>query len=450
MHYTVDPSFNMTTAAAKGLHALMYKLQEKVKKAGLSPAEFHRDNPGTLKIEMPSAEFVRLIHAKSTNVDHIRRVIKDLGNLKADLDRVDESGKLRIRFLNLFISADYDEARVIFEIPEQTTRMLVSEKTAAVIDLLTVAEKFKCKYSIFLNDLLEERAYQTGTEDFILELDDEQLRNAMKIPFKEVGKKKVYTYKEPSNLKRKVLDVAIEELNTAGLRFEVVFYKHEKRFGTIYWVFDVRSRQSLLNQEIMNKFSHEINAIHKALKDMHLSDSALSEILQGLSSEKDVAYVEYNIEQTRSRKAKKSQAGLFMTCMVNNHDAFDSIWADKKRERDLEAKRRKQEYQDELNRQRTAHTEEFIGHKLQSKMTELKSNKDLCNELIPQFLEHLETIPFTSAKKIKEQVILIGINKDIFEDRIFINFIEGLVKQSVDQDELDKYVQGKGTVLIMD
>lgn len=449
IHQTVDPSKKITLAQAKTLNAVQYKLQQIVRNSKLSVQQFHKNHQGNLTIDMPAHEFRRLINCESRNMTHLRQVISEIKDLSATWDTLTPDSKGEIGFINLFIAANYSDATFTFKIPEETTRLLVSENPAAVIDVLTVAQ-LSSKYAVFFNDMLEEWSYKTSSDDFQIVISDDDLRNLMKIPFKMSGKDRVYSYPQPGILKRKVIDPAVSEINEANLRFLVRKFTNKKSNGVVHWIFDVVSKKTMIIHQFASKNTVEINDIRHDLRQLKLSEDAIRTYIDALASDYDLEYIRYNIEivqdQVKRNKAG-NPGGLFRACMDRNKETFEPIWEDKKIQRDLDAELKKREYEKNLKEQLDRHTEEFIKIKTESLIEAVLESDSLKALHVVDFKAYLSKIPLKSSKDLIRVLDSSGLLNSIIKDHIFTDYLTNFVRKNLDPDDLQYFIKSKGTRL---
>lgn len=446
IHQTLDPKLKITASQAKALNAVQYKLQRAIKNSQTSVSEFLALHIGNLTIKMKSNEFRKLINCDSRNIAHLRAVINDLKQMSIGEDTLDQSGSGRISFRNMFIFADYTDAFFICEIPESTTRLLVTDKPSAIIDCISVAQNLSSKYAIFLNDLLEEWSFSEKSDDYTILIQDSELRNLMKIPFKEVNKKKVYSYPQPSVLKQKVIKKATEEINEADLRFKIVEYDYRATDDGILWYFNVVSVKTQQAQEFNTNNAIEIAEIRKKLKELKLSDPAINSIISSLATDYDLAYVTYNLDIVKNN-SRTNPAGYFMTCIEKNKDAFEPIWKQICLDREIEKKIKQREYQKTVNTLIEQHTEELVDSKTKAFVKHLATNPEMLDSLQESFAEHLSAIKLPSAQSMLTKLQATGMSMQFLEDSIFVAFLKKQIKKTITEDELTDYRRAKGTQL---
>lgn len=451
IHQTLDPSKKITATQAKALNAVQYKLQKEVKDRGLTANQFHKNHPGNLVVTMPSQEFRRLINCESRNTDYLRKIMMEIKNLSAGEDTFDpETGKGRLFFRNLFIAAEYTDSTFSFQIPEETTRLLVTDAPSAVIDVLTVAQKLSSKYAVFLNDLLEEWSYKESSDDFKIVIEDSKFRNLMKIPFKLVGRTREYSYPQPAILIRKAVAPAVEEINDANLRFEIKNYGHVKKDGTIHWIFEVVSKKSLVIHQFTVKNSVEIAEVRKQLKDIKVSDEAIRGLMNNLSSDYELAYLRYNIDIVKSQMKRgkvSNSGGLFMSCIDNNRESFEPVWREMRLQRDVEIALKKREYEDHLEKVREANVAELTEIKAGNTLIRLKAEPDALSLLLESFKEHLSKIPVPAAKKMLELLESRDHANKVIDDPLFYRFLLAEVRKNLTEKEIEDFSRSKGTTL---
>lgn len=452
IHQTINPLVKYSAMQAKVLHAVQYKLQQMMTDSKLTPQQFHLNHKGNLTIRMDAVDFRRLIDCESRNTVYIKKVMGELRKLSANWDSLSPDGKTgKIGFQNLFIAAEYTDAQFIFKIPEETTKHLISEKTSAVIDVLTVAQSLESKYAVFLNDLLEENSYSSNSDDFNITLTDEQLRNLLKIPYKESGKKKIYAYPQPASLIRRAIEPAVTQINKANLRFEVVSYTHAKKDQKIYWFFDVVSKKTKLLHQFAVNYSVELDVVRKALRDFGVTETAVLKIVNAISSDRELDYVQFNInivrQKIKTKTVSSTPARLFMTCMERNREAHDEKWEDHKKQKRIDQALRKSQYEEELNKNRYIRTEELVEIRVQNELDRLKKSNLELQLHHDDFIGFLSNLPTGSAKKLRKAIEDNGLQASVLDDVLFNRYINGLVKQSVTAEDIDDYMKKVGSTL---
>lgn len=448
IHQTVDPTKKITATQAKALNAVQYKLQVLAKEYGLSASQFHQNHPGNLIVTMASQEFRRLINCESRNTAYLRKIMDEIKNLSATEDTLDGTGKGRIAFRNLFIAAEYTDSTFKFEVPEETTKLLVTDVPAAIIDVLTVANSLSSKYAVFMNDLLEEWSYKEGTDDFKIVVDDARLRNLMKIPFKMNGRTKVYSYPQPAILKRKAIDPAVSEINEANLRFEISNYTHMKKDGKLYWYFDVISKKTMLVHQFSVKNAFEIADTKQKLRDLRVSEEAIRTIISSMTSDYDLAYVQYNIdivEQQAKRGRAANAGGLFISCMERNKEQFEPIWQDMKVQREADKAFKRNQYEAKLAKDRKARIEELVELTTQVQLDRLIIAPQGADALVDDFIAHLSNIPMPAAKALHSELVVDRQRKDFIKSPLFYKYLQDNVRKNLSSEEIEHYIRSKGS-----
>lgn len=450
IHQTINPTVKYTAMQAKVLHAVQFMLQQAMIKEGVTPQEFHRNHKGQLEVTIKSTDFRRLIDCESRNSDYIRKIMNELRNLSSTWDTLSTDGKHgKISFHNLFIAAEYTSSHFKFLLPNYTVKLLVSDEKSAVIDVLTVAQSLDSKYAVFLNDLLEEYSYKTSSDDFIITLTDDELRNLMKIPFKEKDKVKVYSYPQPAALVRTVLDPATTQINAANLRFEVFDYNYGKKDGQLYWTISVASKKTKLLHNFAVQHALELDGIRKALKEFGVSASAITKISNSISSEKELDFVQFNIgivkQNIKENTVKTTPARLFMHCHENNRETHDSKWIEHKRQKELETSIRRAQYEAEVKKQRKILTDEFIEYKVEDFIKSLLAGNENRSLISSDFLKYLSNIPFKSSLNLQQSIMENGITDEIINDVLFAKYLRGLFAVTITDEEIDNYMEQVGS-----
>lgn len=450
IHQTFNPKIAFTAIQAKVLHAVQYKLQQMCLELNYSAAEFHVKHSGELHISMDSSEFRRLIDCESRNTTYIKKVMEELASLSATQDTLTtdpQNGS--IKFLNFFIGAEYTNSRFTFVLPQHTVRTLVSDNKSAVIDVLTVAQSLNSKYAVFFNDLLEQWSYREKTDDFTITVTDHELRNLLKIPFKMVGKKKVYTYPQPASFIRIAIDPAIRQINEANLRFSIENYTHKKIDNERYWIFEVVSRKTIALHNFAAQNAVALDNIRKALNEFGVTPSTVAKIMTSIDTEQELDYVEFNIDIVRSKKKTNtittSPASLFMSIMDKNREKHNEKWADLKRERQLQLTIKKSKHEKMLHQQKQEAAEKYIEEKANILLTQITKRPSDFSHIQEEFSQHLSNIPTKTSSQMRATLEAKGLSPDLISEPIFHKFLSSYVKRNVDVKELDDYLSKHAT-----
>ena len=452
IHRTINPTSNFTAMQAKVLHAVQFMLQQQMHNERASPQEFHRSHRGPMTVTIKSSDFRRLIDCDSRNSKYIRNIMNEIKNLSVAQDTLSDDGQQgKISFYNCFIAAEYTSTHFKFQLPNQTVKMLVSEDKAAIIDVLTVAQSLDSKYAVFLNDLLEEHSYMTSSDDFLITLTDDQLRNLMKIPFKLKDKVKVYSYPQPAALVRTVLKPATTQINAANLRFEVVDYSYVKKDGVLYWSFSVASKKTKLLHNFAVLHALELDGIRKSLKEFGVSASAITKISNSISSEKELDYVQFNIqivkEKIKEKTVKTTPARLFMSCHEKNREAHDSKWVEHKRQKEIENSIRRAQYEAQIKKEREALTAEYVDHKVEKFVKALLDGHEDRTSVSTEFLDYLSNIPTKTSSSLQQAIGKKGMTDDIIKDAFFSKYLKGVFATTLTEEEIENYLKQVGTTI---
>lgn len=445
IHQTFNPKIALTATQAKVLHAVQYKLQQMCLDLKYSAKEFHVKHPGELHISMDSSEFRRLIDCESRNTAYIKKVMEELATLSATQDTLTsdpENGS--IKFLNFFIGAEYTNSKFTFVIPQHTVRTLVSDDKSAVIDVLTVAQSLNSKYAVFFNDLLEQWSYKEQTDDFIISVTDEELRNLLKIPFKMKGSTKVYSYPQPASFIRIALDPAVSQINAANLRFKVENFYSKKIDKERYWFFEVVSRKTIALHNFAAQNAFALDNIRKALTEFAVAPPAISKIITSITTDQELDYVQFNIDIVRSKMKsntiKSSPASLFISIMDSNRDKHEAKWEELKRERKIQLQVRKTVHEKMLQTQRAEATEKYFEQKATILLEQISSNRDKFPDVKEAFLQHLSNIPTKSSTQLQTRCMKNGLDSNVINEPIFKKFLSSYVKRNIDESELKEYL----------
>lgn len=449
IYFRTDPNTEMTLGAAKALNVVTYLIQRRAHSAGLSPDAYNRKlGEGIVELDCSSSEFMMLIGCNSKNHDYLKSMVQEAGTMRYKWDNNQSNESMSAGFINAFIKGEVVNGRVRFELPPKTRRMLLTETPVAAINFIALHEKIQSKYGMALNDLIEERTFEERKATLTFTIDDENLRKALKIRATEVDGLIKYSYPFPTDLKRKVIDRAVNDYNNANLDFQILDdYGYKKVRGTIFWTFTVISRPESERRKLALEFTDELIAANIAMTEFHLPESTRAEIISSIADEYELNYVLFCIQQTKSAKDAKNKGGYFTTCYRNNRDAFASVWEVRKLNRIKEQADRAEQHMQFISLQK----ENFKKQFKKSYIAEIAEiyNKD--RKLPSGFETAVREFCLPKGRTLNADVFLQSVeNKgDIdFNSPVFAAFISTWIAEHC-QEDMNHYVESQ-TIQIPD
>jgi 3-methyladenine DNA glycosylase AlkC len=452
IHYLVNPELDIPANAIKGLNALQFQLQDEIRASNLTIAEYHeRLGDAPLKLRIPMSRFLALMSLKTGNYEYLRDFLGSMEDIKVKWDSVDGKGSFDIGFVNLFAAARINNRCVEFQLTKEARILLASEENVAVIDFIKVAEKLKSRYSMHMNDLIEEHMQgRKGNQTFTI--DDDTLRVALKIPYTIKDKVRIYSYKYPSELKQKVLDRVIVEYNEADMGFKINSVEAIKsQFDkTVMWSFDISSKAILLRNQVASEFSGEILEISHKLKKYGVSEASRVAILNGLVNEFEVAYAQYCIDKVAEalqREVKTNPGGYLVKAMKNNRESFESVWEVRLRERQLakkaEAARRQKKIEDQI----MEHRNNFISKKVDEVVSQITLGSLDYEIYRLDFQNFLKTFCISAIQRKWYKSVVNGDIEvsEIVKSHFFRGFLSSNLE--IDEVEINEYIRSRSLTI---
>ena len=239
------------------------------------------------------------------------------------------------------------------------------------------------------------------------------------------------------------------DVNAANLRFEVVDYNYVKKDGVLYWSFSVASKKTKLLHNFAVLHALELDGIRKSLKEFGVSASAITKISNSISSEKELDYVQFNIEivkeKIKEKTVKTTPARLFMSCHEKNREAHDSKWLDHKRQKEIENSIRRAQYDAQIKKERENLTAEYIEQKVEIFVKALLEGNEDRNSVSTEFLDFLSNIPTKTSSNLQLSISKKGMTDDIIKDVLFTKYLKGVFSATVTEDEIENYLEQVGT-----
>lgn len=432
INYTIPADYSMSVASAKVLNTLIYLFQQEAMKTTASVEEYNLmlgDGPVTLAI--PYSEILPL-SGKSKNYDHIRSTMKFLRDLKI----VWQEGQA---FHNLFSTGyiDDESTEVILKIPAETRKLFLDENHAAVVDLLKVNHTMKNVYGVFFHDVIESKASEADAavgESLVLEIENEELRNSLRVPKVTCEKTKQVKYKFPavSQFKQKVLDKAVQDYNNADMRFEVLKYDHRNKGQ--YWNFHLIKKSEAKVRKVAAEHPELILKISDELGSMKYKREMKNELLNSLDTYKKVQYVLYCIEKTKQARGIKStnQAGYLKAILENNKDAFEEEWKSIQVLEIAQRKKEKAEKQKRIEEQKENARSDFIKKRTDFLLKRLLEDEE---KLKADLFYYLEEENDPRRRSIKSKIEEVG-----FDEQTLRYARQFIVAKLISEIEIQNYI----------
>lgn len=406
IHFTLDPKVSMTGSAAKGLNSLIFAMQRQARQLSDSILDYHSKlGKGNTVIHMQMAEFSRLIGVSSRNYEALKRAIFEMGGLKVTWSNDETGSHANYGFHNLFVRAEVRDSLIEFVIPPESRELFINDKNVAVIDFVKVAESLSSKYSIFLHDIIEENMAKVVDHSVnnILEFTNDELRNALKVPYDFVDGKKKYSYSTPSKFIDKVLRPAITEYNAAEMKYRILGFVHVK--GKIWSLEIIPVSKSYLRQLEIER-PDDLHELIVSLKHFGLNELNRNEFINSVETEKDFEYLLYCRDVTikNSRMKNGSAGGFFRTVFKNNQDTFDTIWQTSIKEREIaNASKRKRELE-LIESQRNEYRAEYIRNRVDALLEKIYVDEDKLDEFMERLVLYMLDMKHPLARRYKKEI----------------------------------------------
>lgn len=445
IHFTVDPKTEMTLGSAKGFNAVNYLMQVKALNSKLSASAYNEllgDSSVTIKVKC--AEFMSLIGSSSRNFAYLKKLVNEIGQMRYthDNNRLDHG--MSFSFVNMFTKGEIHNGEVIFIIPPETRTLLISDKPVAVIDFITLHSKIQSKFGIALNDIIQQQMHGIESESKVFTLNDATLRNALKIKYKTVDGVVKYSYHQPHDFQRKVLQIAVDDYNNAGMEFKVTDFKYEKQLGQIYWTFFVEHYNSVKRKEVIVEFSAEILKASATLTEFKVSDFMRGQIISNISCEFDVHYLLYCIQLTKEKKAD-TPAAYFIAVYENNKKAFTETWEIRKLEIESEKIKRAEKHLAFIRAQKEEFRKKFYKAYASSVADQFYRTNTFPFNLEEALINHCRSMGRTlKANEILNQI---KEKRDIdFASPVFASFYPDWIENNC-SDELNTFINNQTLIL---
>ncbi|WP_240224603.1 replication initiation protein [Rheinheimera hassiensis] len=406
IHFTLDPKVSMTGAAAKGLNALIYAMQRQARYLSDNITEYHAKlGKGNTVIQMPISEFAKLIGVSSRNYQAFKKTIYEMGDMKVTWSNDEKGAAGNFGFHNLFVRAEVKDSGLEFVIPPESRELFINDKNVAVIDFVKVADCLSSKYSIFLHDIIEES--MNGIADHsqvnVLQFTNEELRNALKVPYDLKAGEKTYSYPQPSRFIDKVLKPAVSEYNAAEMKYHILGYNHDR--GRV-WHFEIIPLSKTYIRRLELERPDELHALIMAMKQFGLNELNRSEFINSVVDEKDFEYLLYckDVTLKNTRKVNGNAGGFFRTVFKNNSEQFNKIWEIACKEREIASVARRNKEQEHIDKQKEAHKTAYIKNRIDAFLKPIYENEDALDEFMEALMVHAINIKHPSSRKYKSEI----------------------------------------------
>lgn len=406
IHFTLDPKVSMTGAAAKGLNTLIFAMQRQARQLSDSVSDYHSKlGKGNTFIHMQMSEFSKLIGVSSRNYDALKRAILEMGGLKVTWSNNGIGENANYGFHNLFVRAEVKDSTIEFVIPPESRELFINDKNVAVIDFIKVAENLSSKYSIFLHDIIEENMSKIADHAVtnVLKFTNDELRNALKVPYDLIDGTKKYSYPTPSKFIDKVLKPAISEYNAAEMKYRILSFDHEK--GKNWSLEIIPVSKSYIRQVEMER-PDDLHGLIVSLKQFGLNEINRNEFINAVETEKDFEYLLYcrDITLKNSRMKNGSAGGFFRTVYKNNKETFDTIWQTAIKEREIANAAKRKKEQELIELQRQEHRATYIKNRVDVLIEKIYKSEELLDEFLESIVRYVLEIKHPLARRYKSEI----------------------------------------------
>lgn len=277
--------------------------------------------------------------------DDLKIQLKELADIKIEFNYLDKDKHNVWTYMSLLAEVKVKEfsGEVMFAFPPTMQSHILKPSMYAPLDIV-LTSGFKSSYSVVLYELLRDFLGKDylGTK-LIPKLSVSDLRELLGIKEQE--------YKLFQDLKKRVLNVAIEEINEKSdisCRYELI--KAHKTYTHIQFYAQKKEMKQLIdylpeinkcgdqkpaepiNEEIKIEIPAEIIA---AIPEKYRIGSLIEEIEKKLKEGKNIDYIKINLKYA-FKKAKENPLFYAMNALKNNYAGFD-IEVEEKKARDKKA-----------------------------------------------------------------------------------------------------------------
>lgn len=449
IHFKPDPKTEITLGASKAFNAVSYLMQVKARRAGLSPAAFNQQL-GNSSVELVAGcqDFMRLIGCNSKNYAYLDKLVQETGKMRAVWSNEANNEELDSGFMNMFTAGRIHKSMVHFIIPPETRALLLAERPVAVIEFISLHERINSKYGMALNDLVEQEMFDAGVAGKTFMIEDHKLRNALKLKSKIVDGKTVYAYPYPTDLLRKVLNVAVPDYNQAELNHRITNYTYDKVMGSVIWTFTVITKQESEKRLVASQFSDDILAVNTALIDFKMAEAKRSQIITSIADEYELHYLLFCVQQTKETPNVENKAAYFLKCVEKNRDAFAAVWDVRRLEKENERFEKAARHQAVIVEQKENFKRQFIKAVGNSYAESYQSSKQFSPQFEVLFKAHCAKM----GRALKANEILDAVNsKQDFDflSPVYLGFCATWVTEHM-TDKLAEFVNNQTIILPTD
>ncbi|WP_111977543.1 replication initiation protein [Algibacillus agarilyticus] len=351
----------LTATTQKCMNAVIISLQTHALERFDSVEQFNEAiGENVYELKVPFSRFVDYIGYDRSNKSKAVQVIDKLKELQVDwniLEAWDESGKQiqdeRIGFINLISEAEINKSKdeISISIVPKVRRELLNQETINVFDMRICNHLWSDKYTPRFYDIC--RVYmRKGYANF--EWTVVQFRELMNVSYTEKAGVKVWGYPQFKDLKRKVLQPAVDNINESNL---IPFRIECETPGNPVKIikFKITRKEKLLTQQDVVAADVELKLEVIKLIELYRFNSVVisyfgyqtNELMHELDL-KAIHYLKYALDkfdQYSKNTQVKSPSGYFKAILenTNNHNEFIPIYA--KIEKSREVSRREKELQ---------------------------------------------------------------------------------------------------------
>lgn len=450
IHYELQPGTKLTATAAKTLYVFSYFLQVMSKKFD-SAAAFNADfGTGNTEVSIPKSQlFKYTIGGSKTvcrNYQILTAVIDELKELSICWNNGKDEGQEDRGFIRVFPGIRELNGNVIFTVPARVRQLFVDDKAVAKIDWIKVNDSFSSRYPLHLNEIIEERMFESKELAASLAFTNEEIRNALKLQYtidSSTGQK-VYSNPTPASFKGKVLKGAVEQYNAAELNFTISLYEYRK--SEKCWFIDIHRTKPKSLSTIGSQFPEEIIRIQTFFINIKLAKHAVDKYISLLVSEKEIRYFLYLIDVMEQSKERISTnaAGYFNGCFQKNREIFEQSWLEIQQKQRAEKDAKKLAAQKDIQEQNNKFRLQYIKLQQDNFIAAVSTGKVAAVQYLDAYLNFLRRSLLIPAFKAEYELLN---SKEVVnvDSMPFRSFVTEYVQ--VDEAECKKYVSNQQKTL---
>lgn len=360
---TVQPGVTLSGYQKKSLNALMWFVQSYCFKYFESIDKFHATlGESPLKLSIPKAHFLTMTDYGSRNGAFLKKALEEVSQVQVVYDNGETGDLENYVFMNMFKSVGVDGSRVEFEVHPETRRAIVSSEVEATIDLIKVARNLDGKYAISLYELLHSAFERMRNDVEEVQINDFDLRAGIYVPYKKKGNKKVFSYPCIGQFNSRVLKPAINEINASDFEFKLKHSFRKLGCGEVVWNFEISKTEYENFTLIANENATEVAEILDKLSSYGVRNP--QEWIRKCESERELLYMLFVIEAVDKATRKKKSSipnlgGYFVSAYNNNREAFESHYVQLLKNREVNAKRIKEDNDRQIELQKEKARNEY-------------------------------------------------------------------------------------------